>query len=132
MKARSISSSGLAHEQHLDSYPDTEEDYAEDSSDNETEVASNMATPKSIRRKISRTSTAATPTAMSPAGSRPLEEYAQKTSQNINLEYVYDSLRKSLAKGGESSTARTSNAGSPLLMDNAERERMVSVANVTL
>lgn len=131
MKARSVSSSGLAHEQHSDSYPDTEEDYAEDSSDNETEVASNMATPKSIRRKISRTSTAATPTAMSPAGSRPLEEYAQKASQNINLEYVYDSLRKSLAKG-ESSTARTSNAGSPLLMDNAERERMVSAANVTL
>ncbi|RCH95795.1 regulator of (H+)-ATPase in vacuolar membrane, partial [Rhizopus azygosporus] len=125
LKARSVSSSGLAHEQHSDSYPDTEEDYAEDSSDNETEVASNMATPKSIRRKISRTSTAATPTAMSPAGSRPLEEYAQKASQNINLEYVYDSLRKSLAKG-ESSTARTSNAGSPLLMDNAERERMIT------
>lgn len=84
-----------------------------------------MATPKPLRHKVSRTSATGTPTIMSPAGNRPLEEHVQKGAQNLNLEYVYDSLKKSLAKGD--SAARTPNASSPFTMDNAEREKMVKV-----
>lgn len=125
VRSRSISSFGLGNDNHIDSYPDTEEDESDDFSDNEINPNFNMATPKPLRHKVSRTSATGTPTIMSPAGNRPLEEHVQKGAQNLNLEYVYDSLKKSLAKGD--SAARTPNASSPFTMDNAEREKMVKV-----
>ncbi|KAG0842100.1 hypothetical protein G6F19_001183 [Rhizopus arrhizus] len=124
VRSRSISSFGLGNDNHIDSYPDTEEDESDDFSDNEINPNFNMATPKPLRHKVSRTSATGTPTIMSPAGNRPLEEHVQKGAQNLNLEYVYDSLKKSLAKGD--SAARTPNASSPFTMDNAEREKMIT------
>ncbi|RCH91156.1 regulator of (H+)-ATPase in vacuolar membrane, partial [Rhizopus stolonifer] len=132
VRSRSASSTGFGHDHHMDSYPDTEEDEDEDSSDNERETNSHMATPKPLRRKISRTSANGTPTLMSPAaGNRILEDHVQKGPHNLNLEYVYDSLKKSLAKGDSpSKTPNTST--SPFFADNAEREKMITFKRNTM
>lgn len=107
---------------HLDSYPDTEEDEDDFSSDNENDTVTPL---KGARRKLpinssTKASGSSTPI-MSPASGRTFDE--QKTT-NVNLEHLHDSLRRSLAMGSDIS--RTPTASSPLGGgDNVDREKMV-------
>lgn len=83
------------------------------------------------RRKLpptasSRVSGNSTPL-ISPAGSRTFDEHVQKVpqQQNLNLDHLHDSLRRSLTKGSD--YARTPANSSPSAVDNSEREKMVCV-----
>lgn len=62
---------------------------------------------------------------LSPAGSKTNDEHAQKVpqQQNLNLDHLHDTLRKSLTKGSD--YARTPANFSPSAIDNSEREKMV-------
>lgn len=136
IRTRSVSSSGLGQDHHLDSYPDTEEDDT-DSSDNDHESINTSTTAKqqqqqqTVRKPFptassSRVSGNSSPL-VSPAGSRTFDEHVQKVPQSLNLEHLHDSLRRSLTKGSDN--ARTPANASPAPIDNAEREKMVSHNN---
>lgn len=139
IRTRSVSSSGLGQDHHLDSYPDTEEDDT-DSSDNDHESINTSTTAKqqqqqqqqqTVRKPFptassSRVSGNSSPL-VSPAGSRTFDEHVQKVPQSLNLEHLHDSLRRSLTKGSDN--ARTPANASPAPIDNAEREKMVSNNN---
>ncbi|KAI9248164.1 hypothetical protein EDC94DRAFT_528447, partial [Helicostylum pulchrum] len=130
--SRSVSSSGLGHDHHhhhhhYDSYPDTDEDDS-DSTDEHDSIHTNT-TMKQIqtRKKLpptasSRVSGTSSPL-VSPAGSRTFDEHVQKVPQNLNLDHLHDSLRRSLTKGSD--YARTPVNASPSNVDNAEREKMI-------
>ncbi|GAA5804339.1 hypothetical protein HPULCUR_009827 [Helicostylum pulchrum] len=126
-RSRSVSSSGLGHDHHYDSYPDTDEDDS-DSTDEHDSIHTNT-TMKQIqtRKKLpptasSRVSGTSSPL-VSPAGSRTFDEHVQKVPQNLNLDHLHDSLRRSLTKGSD--YARTPVNASPSNVDNAEREKMI-------
>ncbi|CEP07241.1 hypothetical protein [Parasitella parasitica] len=127
IRTRSVSSSGLGQDHHVDSYPDTEEDDT-DSSDNDHDSVHTSTTVKQTARKpfpaasSSRVSGNSTPL-ISPAGSRTFDDHVQKVPQSLNLEHLHDSLRRSLTKGSDS--ARTPANASPAPIDNAEREKMI-------
>lgn len=134
IRTRSVSSSGLGQDHHLDSYPDTEEDDT-DSSDNDHESINTSTTAKQQQQTVrkpfptassSRVSGNSSPL-VSPAGSRTFDEHVQKVPQSLNLEHLHDSLRRSLTKGSDN--ARTPANASPAPIDNAEREKMVSHNN---
>ncbi|KAI8047370.1 uncharacterized protein B0P05DRAFT_364821 [Gilbertella persicaria] len=122
IRTRSISSSGLGQDHHLDSYPDTEED----DTDSEGEsIQTGTTAVKQIRKNklpSSRISDNTTPL-ISPAGSRTFDDHIQKVPQNLNLEHLHDSLRRSLTKNSE--ITRTPVATSPAPVDNMEREKMI-------
>ncbi|KAG2213642.1 hypothetical protein INT46_000817 [Mucor plumbeus] len=134
IRTRSVSSSGLGQDHHLDSYPDTEEDDT-DSSDNDhesintTTIAKQQQQQQTVRKPFptassSRVSGNSSPL-VSPAGSRTFDEHVQKVPQTLNLEHLHDSLRRSLTKGSDN--ARTPANASPAPIDNAEREKMISL-----
>lgn len=135
LRSRSASSSGQGHEHQLDSYPDTEEDDSDSTTDDHDSLhtTTNAATkrqPATARRKLpptasSRVSGNSTPL-VSPAGSRTFDEHVQKVpqQQSLNLDHLHDSLRKSLTKGSD--YARTPAPSSPAVVNDAEREKMVS------
>ncbi|KAI8095299.1 hypothetical protein BDF21DRAFT_313093, partial [Thamnidium elegans] len=128
--SRSVSSSGLGHDHHhhhYDSYPDTDE-HDSDSTDEHDSIHTNT-TMKQVqtRKKLpatasSRVSGTSSPL-VSPAGSRTFDEHVQKVPQNLNLDHLHDSLRRSLTKGSD--YARTPINASPSNVDNAEREKMI-------
>ncbi|KAI8988973.1 hypothetical protein BDB01DRAFT_719225, partial [Pilobolus umbonatus] len=121
MRSRSISSSVIGHDV-PDSYPDTEDD--DDSSDNELNVTSSKnSRKKEFSAKVSGTSTPV----MSPTSTRTMEEMTgqKSASQTLNLEYLQESLRKSLNKGSEH--PKTPSVASPNPIENSERERMITL-----
>ncbi|KAI8370275.1 hypothetical protein BD560DRAFT_300744, partial [Blakeslea trispora] len=126
IRARSVSSFGLGQDHHIDSYPDTEEDDS-DFEDNESLHAGITTIKQTRRNKLpssSRISGNNSPI-VSPAGSRTFDEHVQKGLQNLNLDYLQDSLKKPLPKGAE--IGRTPIATSPAAFDNTERENMISL-----
>ncbi|KAL7308090.1 regulator of (H+)-ATPase in vacuolar membrane, variant 3 [Mucor circinelloides] len=135
IRTRSASSSGLGQDHHLDSYPDTEEDDTD--SDNDHDSIHTATTAKQQQQQQAQSTRKPFPTAsssrvsgnstplVSPAGSRTFEEHVQKVPQSLNLEHLHDSLRRSLTKGSDN--ARTPANASPAPIDNAEREKMISL-----
>ncbi|KAI8367414.1 hypothetical protein EDC96DRAFT_442291 [Choanephora cucurbitarum] len=122
IRARSVSSFGLGPDHHVDSYPDTEED------DSDFEDSESLHAAKQTRRNrfpsSSKISSNNSPI-VSPAGSRTFDEHVQRGLQNLNLDYLQDSLKKSFPKGAEA--GRTPAASSPAVFDQAERESMISL-----
>ncbi|KAI8640796.1 RAVE protein 1 C terminal-domain-containing protein [Parasitella parasitica] len=129
IRTRSASSSGLGQDHHIDSYPDTEEDDTDLSDNDHDSVHTNTTVKQAVRKPFpaassSRVSGTSTPL-ISPAGSRTFDDHAHKVPQSLNLEHLHDSLRRSLTKGSDS--ARTPANTSPAPIDNAEREKMISL-----
>ncbi|KAG0172011.1 regulator of (H+)-ATPase in vacuolar membrane [Apophysomyces sp. BC1021] len=98
---RSGSSVSSGNHDHLDSYPDTEEDdEVSEHSDSELDVAGkHIRRPKHHHQHHQgRTPNPATPI-LSPARSRLQTEEAQKFSQNLSLDNLQDTLKRSFGIG---------------------------------
>lgn len=109
---------------HYDSYPDTDEDDSDSTDEHDSihtmkQLQTRKKLPPTASSRVSGTSSPL----VSPAGSRTFDEHVQKVPQNLNLDHLHDSLRRSLTKGSD--YARTPVNASPSNVDNAEREKMV-------